>query len=54
MENTWVETLIDAEGMIRNEIKRLKTGHSCTAPMRDCLGQWESLLRDIQGHLNKD
>ena len=42
------KVLIDAEFMIREELEYMQTGKHPGVPMRDCRGQWQSLLRDIQ------
>jgi len=42
-------TLTDAIIMIRNEIEYTRRGkHPGRCPMRDCVGQWQSLLRDLE------
>lgn len=49
MNDRQLQVLADAEAMIRNELQYVQTGkHPGRMPMRDCVGQWKSLLRDIQ------
>jgi hypothetical protein len=45
MRKELLDFLADAEFMIREEAKYLRTGKHNGIPMRDCLGQWESLAR---------
>lgn len=48
------ETLADAIMMIENELRYVQTGkHPGSAPMRDCAGQWRSLLMDLKHRLEE-
>jgi hypothetical protein len=37
--------LIDVEFMVREEVFYIRTGVHNGVPMRDCVGQWESLAK---------
>jgi hypothetical protein len=48
------QVLIDAHAMIRNELEYVKTGKhpgGVAGKMRDNVGQWKSLCRDLQNIL---
>lgn len=45
---TFKDVLLDFIAMSENEIKRIKTGKAPGPAMRDCIGQWESTIRDAK------
>ena len=48
------DCLRDFEAMASNEIQYLKTGKHPSQPMRDVIGQWESLCREARNLLNRE
>ena len=54
MSNEKIRTVLtDASFMIEEELKYIRTGKHNGQKMRDCRGQWESLLRDLQKALEE-
>lgn len=43
-----LSTVTDAVFMIENEIYYIRTGRREGPIMRDCIGQWEALLRELK------
>ncbi len=43
--------LVNAKVMIENECRRIRTGYAPGPSMRDAVGQWESLAKDISKFL---
>ena len=54
MTDTFIKTVLtDASFMIKEELEYIKTGKHSGQTMRDCRGQWESLLRDLRKALQE-
>ena len=54
MTDTFVKTVLtDASFMIEEELKYIRTGKHSGPTMRNCPGQWESLLRDLRKALEE-
>lgn len=46
--------LHDVQIMLANELEGMRTGRYRGPNMRDCIGQWVSLERDIRNLLNRE